>query len=162
LKLKNRIKRNKDSSAALRLNSRGPRGNSDGDGDMNVNPGKEELVFKKKSRFKSPSTKAKNTPKGFPGTQDRRVLSVKPQDYGNQVTDRAGILDGDKQVNRQDVTDKNASGVPLEEREKTVDNESGEIQNEGKNLEEMIEKPNMKTKDGVKTKSTSNGNVFNA
>lgn len=159
LKLKNRIKSNKDSSAALRLNGRG---NSDEDGDMSVNQGIEELVFKKKSKFKSPSTKATRTPKGFPGTQDRRVSSVKPQDYGSQVTDRAGILDGDKQVNQQDVTDKNAFGVPLEERGKTVDDKSGEIQNEGKNLEEMIEAPNTKTKDGVTPKSINNGNVINA
>jgi hypothetical protein len=159
LKLKNRIKSNKDSSAALRLNGRG---NSAGGGDMSVNPGKEELVFKKKSKFKSPSTKATKTPKGFPGTQDHRVSCVKPQGYGNQVTDHAGILDGDKQVNQQDVTHKNASGVPLEEKGKSVDDESGKVQNEGENLEEMMETPNRKTKDGVTPKSINNGNVINA
>jgi len=159
LKLKNRIKRNKDSSAALRLNGRG---NSDGDGDITVNPGKEELVFKKKSKFKSPSTKATKTPKGFPGTQDRRVSSVKPQDCGSQVTDHAGILGGDKQVNQQGMTHKNASGVPLEEKGKSVDDESGKVQDEGENLEEIMETPNMKTKDGVRPKSINNGNVINA
>jgi hypothetical protein len=65
-------------------------------------------------------------------------------------------------VNKQDATHKNASGVPLEERGKSVDDESEEIQNDGKSLDEKMETPNMKTGDGFKTKSINNGNMFNA
>jgi hypothetical protein len=65
-------------------------------------------------------------------------------------------------VNQQDVTHKNASSVPLEKRGKSVDDESGKIQNDGNSLEEKMETPNMKTDDGFKTKSINNGNVFNA
>ncbi|CAJ2653914.1 unnamed protein product [Trifolium pratense] len=140
LKLKNRINSKKDGSAAMRLNGRG---NSAGGGGMNVNQGKDGLASKKKSKFKSPLTKATKTPKGFSGTQGRRVSNVEPQDQ--------------EPVNQQDVTHKNASGVPLEERGKSVDDESGEIQNDGKSLEEKMETPNTKTNDGFKTKSINNG-----
>jgi hypothetical protein len=145
LKLKNRINSKKDGVSAMRLNGRG----NSGGGGMNVSQGKEGLASKKKSKFKSPSIKATKTPKGFSGIQGRRgrVSSVEPQDH--------------EPVNQQDVTHKNASSVPLEKRGKSVDDESGKIQNDGNSLEEKMETPNMKTDDGFKTKSVNNGNVFN-
>jgi hypothetical protein len=143
LKLKNRINSKKDGVSAMRLNGRG----NSGGGGMNVNQGKEGLASKKKSKFKSPSTKTTKTPKGFSGTQGRRVSGVEPQDH--------------ELVNQQDVTHKNASSAPLEKRGKSVDDEFGEIQNDGKSLDEKMETPNMKTDDGFKTKSVNNGNVFN-
>jgi hypothetical protein len=144
LKLKNRINSKKDGVSAMRLNGRG----NSGGGGMNVNQGKEGLASKKKSKFKSPSTKTTKTPKGFSGTQGRRVSGVEPQDH--------------ELVNQQDVTHKNASSAPLEKRGKSVDDEFGEIQNDGKSLDEKMETPNMKTDDGFKTKSINNGNMFNA
>lgn len=160
LKLRDKVNSNKDSSAALRLNGGG---NSAGDGDVNVNKGKETSVFKKRSKFKSPSTKGMKTPKGFSGTQGRRVSSVKTQDYGIvDGTDPAGKLHEDKQVNQQDVILKNTSRVTSDESEgKFISDESIENLNH-ENLEEKMETPNMKIKDGSETKSIDNGNAFNA
>ncbi|GAU11165.1 hypothetical protein TSUD_197890 [Trifolium subterraneum] len=140
LKLKNRINSKKDGVSAMPLNGRG---NSAGGSGMHVNQGKDGLASKKKSKFKSPSTKTTKTPKGFSGTQGRRVSNVEPQNH--------------EPVNQQDVTHKNVSGVPLEERGKSVDDKSEEIQNDRKSLEEKMETPNMKTDDGFKTKSINNG-----
>ncbi|CAI8610652.1 unnamed protein product [Vicia faba] len=158
LKLKSKINSNKDSLSALRLNGSG---NSVKGGGVNVDKGKEGFVFKKKSKFKSPLTKDVKTPKGFSGTRDSRVSDVKPQDDGSQAIDNAEKLDGDKQLDQQDVThkNKNASGVPLEERGKSDDDKSREIENDGKNVEEKMETPSMKTKDGFKTKSIGNGGL---
>ncbi|CAL5198890.1 unnamed protein product [Lathyrus oleraceus] len=154
LKLKNKINSNKDSSTALRLNGSG---NSVRGGGMNVNKGKEGFVFKKKSKFKSPSTKDVKTPKGFSGTRDRRVSGVIPQDYGSQAIGHAGVVDGDKEVNQQDVTHKNAFGVPLEERGKSVEDKSREIENDGKNVEEKMETPNIKKSPSTKAAKTPKG-----
>ncbi|XP_058758249.1 uncharacterized protein LOC131631471 [Vicia villosa] len=156
LKLKSKINSNKDSLSALGLNGSG---NSAKGGGRNVNKVKEGVVFKKKFKFKSPSTKDVKTPKGFSGTQDRRVSSVKPRDDGNrrQTVDHAEKLNGDKQLNQRDVSHENASGVPLEERGKSDEDKSGEIVNDGKNVEEKMETPNMKTKDGFKAESIDNG-----
>ncbi|TKY54154.1 hypothetical protein E2542_SST18560 [Spatholobus suberectus] len=167
LKLQNRINgSSKDISAALRINTRG---NSvagvDTGVNKNVNKGNEALVFKKKFKFRSPSTKATKTPKGFPGTRDWRASNAKKrdsageetaQDYGVDAADHAQMLYEDKQVNQQDVaTQKSISSVPLEEKGKLVDDKSKEILNHG----EKMEKPNMKTEVGVKTRSTNNGAV---
>ncbi|KAJ1395217.1 hypothetical protein SESBI_33588 [Sesbania bispinosa] len=151
LKLQNRINSNNDSSAALRVNAHG---NSAAgvarDGNKNVNKGNEALLFKKKFKFKSPSTKATKTPKGFPGTQDRRASNGKKRDL-------AGMLNEDKQVSQQDVvTQKSVSSVPSEERGNFVDDKSRAILNHGKNLEEKMETPN-RTEVEVDNKSIDSG-----
>ncbi|KAK7363577.1 hypothetical protein VNO77_05724 [Canavalia gladiata] len=140
-KLQNRINSNKDSSAAFRINTRGnSAGGVERDVNKNVNQGSEALIFKKKFKFKSPSTKATKTPKGFPGTRDWRASKAKGKDST------------DKQLNQQDV-------VPSEERGEFVDDESNTILNHDKSMEDKMEKLNIKTDVGVKTKITNDGDV---
>ncbi|XP_057415099.1 uncharacterized protein LOC130709977 [Lotus japonicus] len=82
------------------------------------------------------------------------------QDSGSDATDHEGVLCEDKQVNHQNVvTDKSTSSVPLEESGKVVDNESREILNHGKDLEEKMETPNKKTEVPAKANSNDNGGV---
>ncbi|XP_027331294.1 uncharacterized protein LOC113846823 isoform X2 [Abrus precatorius] len=171
LKMQNRINCNNDSAAALQINARG---NSAAgvarDVNKNVNQGNEALVFKKKFKFKSPSTKATKIPKGFPGTRNWRASNAKGEDsagksaahdHGSNATDSAEILCEDKQVNQQDVVmHKNISSVPSGEKGNFVDDEVNAIQDHEKNLEEKMEKPNMTTEVGVKTKSTNNVEVI--
>lgn len=155
LKLQNRIISNKDSSAALNINARGNSAAGVGrDGDnkiKNVNQGNEALSFKKRFKFKSPSTKSSKTPKGLSGTQDRRkdrASNGTTQGYGYE----------DKKVNQEDVAPEITPSVPSEERGKFVDDESGAILNHGENSEEKMETPDI----GSKSKSIDKGKVFNA
>lgn len=167
LKLQNRINgTSKDISTALKINTRG---NSAAGVDKavskNVNKGNEALVFKKKFKFKSPSAKATKTPKGFPGTRNWRESNEKKwdsageeaaQDYGSDAAGHAQMINEDKQVKQQDVVQKSNSSDPSEERRKFVYDKS-KVKNYGKNLKEKKEKPNVKTEDGVKTRSTNSG-----
>ncbi|KAK7292268.1 hypothetical protein RIF29_08046 [Crotalaria pallida] len=170
-KLQNRIINNKDSSAALQvINSIGHSVKCAGgvakDANKNVNQGNETLTFRKKLKFKSPSTKPKKTPKGFPGT--RRESGAKKRDsagmgaakdYGSDVTDAAHILYEDKLVNQQDVKkQERVSRLPLEGK-KLVDDKSNAILNHGSNLEKEMETLDLKTGAGVKTKNTNNGEI---
>ncbi|KAK7387908.1 hypothetical protein VNO78_22706 [Psophocarpus tetragonolobus] len=167
LKLQNKINGSaKDISAALQSNSRAE---VDRDVNKNVNKGNEALVFKKKFKFRSPSTKDTKTPKGFPGTRDWRASNVnkrdsetkKPaQDYGSDASDHAQTLPEYKQVNHQDIPmQKSVSSPPSEEGGNFVDDQSKVMQNHGRNLKEKIGKPNIKTEVGVKTRTTDNGGV---
>ena len=171
MKLQNRINSNKDSSAALQISSLGNSAKSAGevarDDNKNVNHGNEELMFKKKLKFKSPSTKRTKTPKGFSGTRDSRASDAKKRissgrgtalNYASDATDDAQISHEGKKVNKQDVeTHDSISSVPLKERE-FVDDESKAILNNGKNLEGNMETPEAR----VKATNINNGNVFNA
>lgn len=165
LNLVKRLNDDKDNSAALQINSLGNSVKNAGgvatDANKNVNKGKEELVFKKKLKFKSPSTKPRKTPKGFPGTRDSRASNAKKRDpagrgtaqeYGSDATDDPQVLYEDKQVNRQD------SRHPSEAK-KLVDDKSNAILNHRKNLEEKMETPDTKTEAGVKSKNTNNGGL---
>lgn len=167
LKLQNRINGStKDISAALQqINTRrNPAAGVDRGVIKNVSKGNEAMVFKKKFKFKSPSTKATKTPKGFPGTRDWRASNAKKRDsagkdYGSDAADpdNAQVSYEDKQVNQQDDgRQKSISSVPTEGGN-FVDDESKAIRNHGKNLKEK--KPNMKTGVGVKNRSGDNGGV---
>ncbi|XP_020225964.1 uncharacterized protein LOC109807762 isoform X2 [Cajanus cajan] len=165
LKLQNRINGStKDISAALQqINTRrNPAAGVDRGVIKNVSKGNEAMVFKKKFKFKSPSTKATKTPKGFPGTRDWRASNAKKKrdsagkDYGSDAADpdNAQVSYEDKQVNQQDDgRQKSISSVPTEGGN-FVDDESKAIRNHGKNLKEK--KPNMKTGVGVKNRSGDN------
>ncbi|CAJ1941010.1 unnamed protein product [Sphenostylis stenocarpa] len=173
--LQNRINRTnaraKEISEALQMNAHEISA-AGVDRGVNVNKGDEALVFKKKIKFRSPSTKATKTPKGFPGTRNRKASDAKKrnsageetaQDCGSGVSDQAQMLHEDKQVKHQDAaTQKSVSSVPLEERPSFVDDEFKVIQNHAKNLKEKTATSNMKTGIGNNTRRTNNGNVFNS
>jgi len=134
-----------------------------------VNEGDEALVFKKKFKFRSPSTNAPNSPKGFPGTQNWKASEAikrdsaseeTAQDCGSEASDQGQMLLEDKQVNDRDAAKQNS--VPSEERGRFVDDEFKVIQNDVKNLKEKMETPDMKTDVRNKTSRTDNGNGFDS
>ncbi|KAL2339031.1 hypothetical protein Fmac_013477 [Flemingia macrophylla] len=166
LNLQNRINDStKDISAALQqINTRRSSAAGVDKGVSKImRKGNEAFVFKKKFKFKSPSTKATKTPKGFPGTRDWKASNNKRdsagKDYGSDAAadpDHAQMLHEYKQVNQQDAgTQKSVSSVPSEEREKFVDDESKVILNYGKSLK--AKKTNLKTEVGIKNRGTDNG-----
>ncbi|RDY04666.1 hypothetical protein CR513_11592, partial [Mucuna pruriens] len=167
LKLQNRINGSaKDISAALQINTRGnSAAGMDRGVNKNVNRGNEALVFNKKFKFRSPSTKATKTPKGFPGTRDWRASSAKKrdseskeaaQDYESDASDHSQMLYEDKQGSQQDVVTQRSISSVTPEGGKFVDDESKVVLKNGKNLKEKREKPSTKTEVGVKTRSTDN------
>ncbi|KAE9602160.1 hypothetical protein Lal_00049946 [Lupinus albus] len=162
-KLQDRINNDGDKSAALQIiNNLGSSvkyaaGVARG-ANKNVNSGKEALTFKKKLKFKSPSTKSTKTPRGFPGTGDGRASSRKKRgSAGSDATDGAHLLYEDKQVNEQGVVTQESVSRPPLERNKLVDDKSNAIINQGKKLEDKTETPSMKTGALDKTKNTNNG-----
>jgi len=135
----------------------------------NVNEGDKALVFKKKLKFRSPSTKATKTPKGFPGTRNWKPSDAiktdsageeTAHDYGSDASNQEQMLREDKQVNDRDA--ESVSSVPSEERGRLVDDELKVIQSYVKNLKGKMETPDMKTDVGNKTRRTNNGNVSNS
>ncbi|KHN03357.1 hypothetical protein glysoja_004383 [Glycine soja] len=170
LKVQNRINGSaKDISAALQINSRG---NSAAGVDRGVNKnvknkGNEALVFKKKFKFKSPSTKDTKTPKGFPGNRDwkeskatkRGSESKKAaQDHGSDdVSDHAQMLHEDKRANQPElVTQKSVSSVPSEEGGKVVDDKSKVMQDSinGNSRHELAKKNSQANRVKVKQANT--------
>lgn len=130
----------------------------------NVNEGDKALVFKKKLKFRSPSTKATKPPKGFPGTRNWKPSDAiktdsageeTAHDYGSDASNQEQMLREDKQVNDRDA--ESVSSVPSEERGRLVDDELKVIQSYVKNLKGKMETPDMKTDVGNKTRRTNNG-----
>ncbi|QHO50859.1 uncharacterized protein DS421_1g25930 [Arachis hypogaea] len=147
MKLQNRINGNKDAH-------------------KNAHEGNEQLMFKKKLKYKYPSIKATKTPKGFPGTRDHKAPDAKDRnsevrrEVVSSVSDdihHAQISHEDKPVIEQDDEIRESTpSVPLKERGESVAQESEAILNNGKNLERNLETP----KPGVKTTNANNSNVL--
>ncbi|KAL1372498.1 hypothetical protein HN51_002645 [Arachis hypogaea] len=147
MKLQNRINGNKDAH-------------------KNAHEGNEQLMFKKKLKYKYPSIKATKTPKGFPGTRDHKAPDAKDRnsevrrEVVSSVSDdihHAQISHEDKPVIEQDDEIRESTpSVPLKERGESVAQESEAILNNGKNLERNLETP----KPGVKTTNANNSGVW--
>ncbi|MED6106483.1 hypothetical protein PIB30_005115 [Stylosanthes scabra] len=151
MKLQNKINGDKHTSASGVARN----------GNKNANQGNEQLTFKKKLKYKSPSIKATKTPKGFPGTPDRRAPDAKNRNSEvrrkavSDAIDHAQISHEDKPVTEQDEKIQGSiSSIPLKESGESVAQESKAILNNEKDLERNLETP----KSGVNTTNTNNGN----
>ncbi|XP_054806180.1 LOW QUALITY PROTEIN: uncharacterized protein LOC129308811 [Prosopis cineraria] len=136
--------------------------------DKNVNKGNGALTFKKKLKYKSPSTKPRKAPKVFQGLETTKHLmqtidssskdKATAQDNRSTATDHVQISSEDKHVNQQDdETQETDSRLSLEDGGKLVDEEANTLLNTGKNMEELMARPNVGTGTQVKNNRTSNG-----
>ncbi|KAI9122938.1 hypothetical protein K1719_005827 [Acacia pycnantha] len=135
----------------------------------NVNEGNGSLMFKKKFKYKSPSTKPRKAPKGFSGTRDHKASNAETrrssskdkaeaQENRSTASDHVQIFHEDKRLNQQDVEARETdSRLSLEDQGKLVDEEANTLQNTGKNLEELMAKSNEETGTRVKDKRSDGG-----
>ncbi|MED6130293.1 hypothetical protein PIB30_000192 [Stylosanthes scabra] len=141
MKLQNRINGDKHTSA----------GGVARNDNKNANQGNEQLTFKKKLKYKSSSTKATKTPKGFPGTRDRKAPDAKNR---NSEVRRKAVSEDKPVTEENEEIHGSISSIPLKQSEASVAQESKAILNDEKDLERNLETP----KAGVKTTNTNNGN----
>lgn len=174
LKLQDRENSDKDKTALLNvINNLGRSVKSSGvvAGDnKNVNNGNGGLKFKKKFKYRSPSTKPTKTPKGFSGIRNFKASDAESRDSaskgidtaqenGSSAADHGQTLYLDKQVNQQDFeTQESCSRLSLEDGGKLVHEEAKTILDCGKNVEEVMARPNVEFGTGAKSDETSKGN----
>ncbi|XP_028751538.1 uncharacterized protein LOC114711322 isoform X2 [Neltuma alba] len=157
LKLQDRVNSDMDKSALLNvIKNLGTFVKSTGGvakDSKNVNKGNGTLMFKKKFKYKSPSTKPRKAPKGFSGTRDHKASDAETRDSSSKdkakaqenrstATDHVQISHEDKHVNQQDVEARETDSSLSLNGGKLADEEANTLPNTGKNSEELMARPN--------------------
>ncbi|KAI4345414.1 hypothetical protein L6164_012541 [Bauhinia variegata] len=157
-KLQSKMNSSRDKSKASHVNQLGTSVKS-GDS-LNVNQGKERLMFEKKLKYRSPSsTNSAKISKGFQGkapiAKTRGSASKgTTKENGTAATDSMQTLYKNKKVNIEDIEERD-SRLSLEDGGNLVREESKPLLMNGKNLVEEINRPNGETERGAKSNEVS-------